>query len=230
MVVNSTANQDKPKKRGISSALQKKEKDERQQKQAQRNSRKENLIQNDKGSGAFMNHIIIRKILTGTLAIFSAMSVQAAVVQNKDPEIIQALMTANKGEVEVANLAMTKSQNSEVKQFAIMMAKKHGESDQELRTLAATLQMAPESSLKSTKMGAINDFKMQKLESTKIEEFDKKYIDYQVNAHRKLLEQIDQKFLPQVQSPELKELLGKTRADVQGHLTSIEQIQTHLSR
>jgi len=141
---------------------------------------------------------------------------------------LYVLHAANLAEMEQARMAQKKAKNGRVKRFAAMMLKDHGEADAKGTDVAkkANASLAPS----ETSNRLENDAKQisSSIATPKGAEFDRAYIDGQVQEHRALLDAIDREFLPAVRSPDVKELLQTVRARVQSHLQEAEQIQKGL--
>jgi putative membrane protein len=141
-----------------------------------------------------------------------------------DPEIAKVLITINKGEIEAAKMAKKKAKNSEVKDFAKMMIKQHNENEAETKSIAKRnkmdlLESNMSKSLKEEAMAANKDLK-------KSDNFDKAYIDEQVNMHQKALTALNDTLIPQATNPDLKKHLLATQTAVNTHLEHAKKLQT----
>jgi hypothetical protein len=58
-------------------------------------------------------------------------------------------------------------------------------------------------------------------------DFDRKYIDYQVNFHQQVLDALDSRLIPWA-SPELRSMLEETRPKIQAHLDRARELQRTL--
>lgn len=145
-----------------------------------------------------------------------------------DAEISKILDETNKGEIELAKLAKSKSKNEEVKKFADHMIKEHTTNNKNSMQLAQKLAIKPESNEKSNEMKQEGEKKLTELKSLQGKEFDKAYMDSQVNMHSKVLSDLDNQLLTSAKNPELKAMLEKTRTAVSQHLDQAKKIQSTL--
>lgn len=122
-------------------------------------------------------------------------------------------------EVALANLAMKKSQDKEVKDFAAKMITDHGKANTELKELAAKKTVTL-----PTDVGAEHKATMEKLEKLSGAEFDKEYVAAMVKDHEKDVSL----FKTQSESgtdADAKAFAAKTLPTLQMHLTMIKDIQ-----
>ena len=138
-----------------------------------------------------------------------------------DEQIAAITEAANTAEIDQAKLAEAKSKNAEVKRFAAMMIKHHGEA----KAKQAKLKFQSADSPDSTAMKADASNTLDTLKKDTGKEFDKAYIDAQVEGHQKVLEAINEKLLPNVKSPELKAYLDEVKPRVEEHLKVAKGMQ-----
>jgi hypothetical protein len=60
-------------------------------------------------------------------------------------------------------------------------------------------------------------------------DFDKAYIDGQIEGHQKVLDVFDKELLPNAKAEDLKKFLTDTRATVDKHLTHAKEVQAALA-
>jgi putative membrane protein len=138
-----------------------------------------------------------------------------------DEQIAAITDAANTAEIAQAKLAEGKSKNAEVKRFAMMMIKHHGEA----KAKQAKLKLQPADSSDSTALKADAASTLDTLKKDTGKEFDKAYIDAQVDGHQKVLDTINQKLLPSVKSPDLKAYLDEIKPRVEAHLKQAKEMQ-----
>lgn len=154
----------------------------------------------------------------------------AAPPKLSDAEIAAIVRAANTGEVDQAKLAKSKAKNKEVKDFAAMMFKDHTAMLKSGENLAKKSKLEPKENEISAHLTDEARATFDKLNTTaKGPDFDKAYIDAQVLAHTQVLDTIDKKLLPNVQSPDLKAELDAARPKVEAHLVQAKEIQAKLS-
>lgn len=145
-----------------------------------------------------------------------------------DAEITKILHDTNEGEIELAKLAKSKSKNAEVKKYADHMIKDHTASNKTGKQLTNKLNLKPMASEESKEMkeeGAETLAELKKLDG---KEFDKEYMESQVETHNEVLSNIDNKLLTSAKNPELKAMLEKTRTTVSQHLDQAKKVQSTL--
>jgi putative membrane protein len=145
-----------------------------------------------------------------------------------DEQIVKITEAVNLAEIDQAKLAQKKSKNAKVKKFAAQMIAEH---NQAKNKGAAWVKKAKITPADSTVGSDLSSKSMQQLESLKGVEtdFDKTYIDGQVQAHQEVLSLLDTALIPAAQAADLKKQLEDTRAMVDKHLTHAKEIQAALA-
>jgi putative membrane protein len=138
-----------------------------------------------------------------------------------DEQIAAITDAANSAEIAQAKLAESKSKNAEVKRFAAMMIKHHGEA----KNKQAKLKLQPADSSDSTALKADAESTLDTLKKDSGKDFDKAYIDAQVDGHQKVLDALNQKLLPNVKSADLKAYLDEIKPKVEEHLRQAKELQ-----
>lgn len=154
----------------------------------------------------------------------------AEVAKLTDGEIAAIVKAANNGELEMAKLAKTKAKDKRVKEFATMMVKDHTDMNKSSDAVVKKGKIE----VKDNEISAhMNDDAKTTLDTLKAAakgaDFDKAYIDAQVNAHTQVLDSIDKQLMPNVQNADLKAELEKARPKVEAHLGQAKEIQASLA-
>jgi putative membrane protein len=139
-----------------------------------------------------------------------------------DANAVAFLQTVNTGEIEAGALAKTKATDPEIKAFARQMETDHTAMKNEVADAAGRLGL----SATATDNELLEDHQqvMRELNEAKAgNEFDDKYIDEQVKAHKNALDEIDEA-IEKTQTAEFKALLQKARNSVEGHLKRAEEL------
>jgi putative membrane protein len=139
-----------------------------------------------------------------------------------DANAVAFLQTVNTGEIEAGALAKTKATDPEIKAFARQMETDHTAMKNEVADAAGRLGL----SATATDNELLEDHQqvMRELSEAKAgNEFDDKYIDEQVKAHKNALDEIDEA-IEKTQTAEFKALLQKARNSVEGHLKRAEEL------
>ena len=148
----------------------------------------------------------------------NAMATGGIAVDAADAEFSTKAAVGGMAEVELGKLALTKTSNPKIKEFATMMVNDHGKANEELMTIAKA---------KNITLPAVVDEehknKMADLEKKTGKDFDKAYTSAMVDGHKSTLK-LMQDESANGKDMELKSFAGKTMPVVQTHLTMIENI------
>lgn len=148
-----------------------------------------------------------------------------------DEEIVAVAMAAHDGEIEHAKIAKGKAKDKQVKDFAAMMTKHHTDAKKRGDKLVKKLAITPKDNELSTTLTTDAKTKAETLTATaKGAEFDRVYIDTQVQAHTAVLDALDTRLIPSAKNEELKAELQTTRQSVEEHLNKAKEIQTALGQ
>lgn len=154
----------------------------------------------------------------------------AAGDEPSDGQIVQLLITVNVADSMGGASASTRASNAQVREYARMMVQDHSAANRRLTELARRLNINPDSAFADIRaLREDTDEVSRDLASKTGAEFDRAYIESEVNLHRRVLEALDQKLIPQADNAELKTLLQETRQTVQRHLDRAMDIQRTLS-
>ncbi|NEU72664.1 DUF4142 domain-containing protein [Hassallia byssoidea VB512170] len=122
---------------------------------------------------------------------------------NLDTEFITKAAQSDMTEIQTSKLALQKSRNKSVRDYAQMMIKHHTESSRELKPIAQSKKVAL-----PTTIGPDNTTLLESLKKVSGSQFDQAYMQGQVEAHTKT-EAEYQKYLDQGEDPQLKAFATK---------------------
>jgi putative membrane protein len=145
-----------------------------------------------------------------------------------DPQIAAIVVAANQVDVDAGQLALKKSKNEEVKEFAQQMVTDHTAVNKAAVELVTKLQVTPEESDASrglVKSGAETRAKLEALDG---EAFDRAYIDNEVAYHKAVIGVLDSQLIPSASNAELKSTLVGVKPAFDAHLKHAEQMQAAL--
>jgi putative membrane protein len=147
-----------------------------------------------------------------------------------DPQIAGIVVAANQIDIDAGKLAKSRSKNKEVKEFAQRMITDHTAVNKQAGALAKKLGVKPEESdtSRSLKSGAKEN--VAKLKKLKGADFDKAYVDHEVDYHQQVLDAIDKVLVPSAKNAELKDLITKVRPAIAAHLDHAKMVQKSLSK
>jgi len=146
-----------------------------------------------------------------------------------DDQIAKITETVDQGEVEQGRVAQKKAKDARVKKFASHMVTQHSKSKKQIATVTKKAQITPADSATAQTLSEKGEKTLADLESTASPDFDKKYIDAQVEQHENVVTLLDSKLIPSASNAELKARLEETRKLVEAHLTEAKEIQTSLA-
>jgi len=145
-----------------------------------------------------------------------------------DPEIADVALTAHKIDIARGKLALSKTKNAEVKQFAQQMVDDHGAGLKEAVALATRLGVKPESNATSKSLQDGAKKAAARLEKESGAKFDKDYIDTEVGFHEALIGAVKNTLIPNTQNKDLKQLLSDAVTTLEGHLQHAKNVQAQL--
>ena len=172
---------------------------------------------------------------TGPTGVTTAPPTQPSTAKTPQPEtltddqIAMITETVDAGEVQQAKLAQKKAKDARVKKFASHMATQHTKSKKQGASLAKKAQLTPAESSTSMDLSQKSSETMAELENADRENFDKQYIDSQVQQHESVVLLLDSKLIPNASNADLKARLEETRSLVEKHLTEAREIQSSLA-
>jgi putative membrane protein len=147
-----------------------------------------------------------------------------------DPQIAAIVVTANQVDIDAGKLAKSKTHNKDVKAFAQQMITDHSAVNKQAGDLVKKLGVKPESNATSDSLKKGGDENMAKLKKLKGKDFDKAYVDHEVDYHQQVLDAIDKVLIPSAKNPELKSLIEKVRPAIAAHLEHAKHLQMQMGK
>jgi putative membrane protein len=148
----------------------------------------------------------------------NAMATGGIAVEPSDAEFATKAAVGGMAEVEFGNLALEKTNNPQVKDFANMMVTDHGKANEELIAIAKMKNI--------TLPGALDEEHQKKrseLNGKTGKDFDKAYVEAMVDGHEKTLK-LMQDEAKDGKDADLKAFASKTTPVVNTHLVMIKKI------
>lgn len=142
-----------------------------------------------------------------------------------DPQIAAIVVAANQVDIDAGKLAKSRTHDKEVKAFAQQMITDHTSVNKQAGDLVKKLGVKPESNPTSESLKKGGDENLANLKKLKGKEFDKAYIDHEVEYHQQVLDAVDKTLIPSAKNPELKALLEKVRPAFVAHLDHAKHLQ-----
>jgi len=163
------------------------------------------------------------------LASSLVLPVAASAQGINDAQIASIVVTANQVDIDAGNFAKSHAANAQVKQFAQQMVTDHTGVNKQAIALATKLKVTPEDNPTSQSLKSGGETNINKLKTLKGAEFDKAYIDHEVEYHQAVLDAVDKTLIPGAKNEELKALLVKTRPAFVAHLEHAKHVQAEIS-
>ncbi|MFL6426834.1 MAG: DUF4142 domain-containing protein [Acidobacteriaceae bacterium] len=135
-----------------------------------------------------------------------------------DKSFVKKALEGNAAEVEMGKLALQKSNDDQVKQFAQRMVDDHGKMQDQLKPVAEQMGVKVPDGPSKGQMKS-----MDKMKGLSGDAFDQAYIKDMVKDHKK--DASDFKLEAQsTQNPQLKQLVSEGAQTIESHLQQIQQI------
>jgi putative membrane protein len=141
-----------------------------------------------------------------------------------DAKILEILDVVNTGQIDQAQLALSRTQAAPVKTFARAMIEDHTDVRDEGREIAKRIGITPTPCPISNDLKAENSQTISQLRPLHKGQFDHAYMESQVTIHRRVLGLIDARLLPDARAAEVKALLSGVRGHVDEHLEKAEKV------
>lgn len=145
-----------------------------------------------------------------------------------DSQIIDIMMTVDKGEIAAAQEATKKKVSPSVESYAKYLIQQHQRNLEELAQLAKQLGLEPKESDISNSLVTGGKHDLKTLGALQDQAFDKAFIATMVKGHQEGLQLIDTKLFPQTKNPQLKVFVEQFRRMVADHLEKGLEIQKTL--
>ncbi|HYX52860.1 MAG TPA: DUF4142 domain-containing protein [Candidatus Limnocylindrales bacterium] len=145
-----------------------------------------------------------------------------------DPQIVGVVSAADQIDIDTAKVALKKTKNDQVKQFAQQMIDDHTKLQKSVDDLAKKLGVKAEPSATSKSLRTAAAAELKKLRGLTGSAFDKEYIDHEVAYHQQVIDAAGNVLIPNAQNAELKSALQGAAPLLQGHLDHAKQIQSSL--
>jgi len=164
------------------------------------------------------------------LALASLLSAAAVAEDAKpnDAQIAHIAYTADQIDIKAAKLALQKSKNKEVRDFAENMVRDHTAVNDQALALAKKLKVTPQDNDTSKALVKQADAKQAELKKLGGAAFDKAYADNEVAYHKAVNNALETVLIPNASNAELKDLLETGLKIFQGHEQHAEQVAQSL--
>lgn len=141
------------------------------------------------------------------------------------PDFVRLAAQSDMLEIQSSQLAVERAQDSEVKSFAQMMVEAHTQTTQDLKT---AVEAAGQSITLPTTADEDVTEELNELRQEEATDFDKEYIDLQVETHQEALN-LMQRYAADGDMPGLQAFAAATAPAIQQHLDQAKAIQDRLA-
>ena len=160
-------------------------------------------------------------------ADMKGMNASASGTMMMDANVAAVAHASNMDEIQTSQLALQRSQNAQVRQFAQMMITEHTAVDQQMMQMlqAKGMTMQPNEPARAAMQATAAT--VANLSRTTGAAFDRAYMMHQVASHRWTLTSLDQSLIPATRDDQMKAFLsGKVRPAVAMHLETAMRLNT----
>ena len=168
----------------------------------------------------------------GAVAVLASIPMSVAAVAEdakpNDAQIAHIAYTADLIDIKAAKLALQKSKNKEVRDFAENMVRDHTAVNDQALALVKKLKVKPQDNDTSKALVKQADAKQAELSKLDGAAFDKAYADNEVAYHKTVDSALETVLIPDASNPELKDLLTTGLKIFQGHEQHAEHVAQSL--
>ena len=182
-------------------------------------------------------HLIMLKSSALILASIAVTAVNTANAEDKasasvptDAQIAMIVVVADTVDVDYGKLAVKRTSNQAVKEFAETMVRDHTAVNDKAIALTKKLGVTPEESDTSKSLKSNGEKELAKLKALTGAEFDKAYLDNEVSYHEAVIGLLDKTLIPNAKNAELKSLLESGRPIFAAHLEHAKKLQASLNK
>jgi putative membrane protein len=181
--------------------------------------------------------LIMLKSFAAILASMAVAAMSTANAEDKtlasaptDAQIAKIVVVADTVDVDCGKLAVEKTSNQGVKEFAETMVRDHSAVNEKAIALAKKLGVTPEESDTSKSVKSNGKKELAKLKTLTGAEFDKAYVDNEVSYHEAVIGLLDKTLILNTRNAELKSLLESGRPIFAAHLEHAKMLQASLNK
>ena len=182
-------------------------------------------------------HLIMLKSSALILASIALTAVNTANAEDKasasvptDAQIAMIVVVADTVDVDYGKLAVKRTINQAVKEFAETMIRDHTAVNDKAIALAKQLGVTPEESDTSKSLKSNGKKELAKLKALTGAEFDKAYVDNEVSYHEAVIVLLDKTLIPNTSNAELKSLLESGHPIFVAHLEHAKKLRASLNK
>lgn len=145
-----------------------------------------------------------------------------------DAEIAAIVVAANAVDADMGEFAAARAARPEVRQFGKTMASNHRAVNDAAGKLVAKLKVTPVENSISQKLHTDGAAVRAQLESKKGIDFDRAYMQHEVDYHKAVIAAVDEVLIPNADNAELKQTIVGVRPALVAHLALAQSILVEL--
>lgn len=172
---------------------------------------------------------ILKLLCLILLSTFGLVSGQEESPKLDDTEIASVAVVANQIDIDYARIALKRSKNQDIIDFANRMIEDHNAVIKQAVDLVNKLGVDPKDNSVSQSLIKQSKDTLKKLKKVKKRDFDRTYIDNEVTYHVSVIEAINMLLIPESDNSELKELLEAVIPALEAHLEHAKMIQSKIN-
>ena len=147
-----------------------------------------------------------------------------------DPEVASVAVTANQIDIDYAAIALKKSTNTEVRNFAQTMTNDHKAVIAQAVALATKLNVTPQTNELTKQLLTGAEKTKTELNGKKGKDFDKAYVENEVAYHKAVINAVETVLIPETENAELRSLLQNVLPALRTHLSHAEMLQKMITK
>ena len=142
--------------------------------------------------------------------------------------ILSQMNVANTMEIQLSRMASKQATTPAVKRIATQLVTDHSKNRREVTALARKLNVSLTPATGGNVTASDSAAMPEELQGKSGPEFDRSFVQHQVQLHENNIQKIQSQLLPAVQEPQLKAYLQKTLKEMQGHLATLEKTEQQI--
>ena len=143
--------------------------------------------------------------------------------------ILSQMNVANTMEIQLSRMAAKQATSPAVKRIATQLVTDHNKNRQEVTGLAKKLNVSLTPATGGSVSASDSAAMPADLQGKSGTEFDRAFVQHQIQLHQNNIQKIESQLLPAVQEPQLKAYLQKTLKAMQGHLATLEKTEQQIT-
>lgn len=145
-----------------------------------------------------------------------------------DTEIASVAVVANQIDIDYAKIALKRSKNRDIIDFANRMIEDHNAVIQQAVALVEKLGVNPKDNAVTQSLLNQSKETLKALKKVSRKDFDKAYIDNEVAYHKAVIDAVNGLLIPETNNSELKGLLEAVVPALEAHLEHAKMIQAKI--